>query len=205
MIEWRDTYELPDYGQRAEFSDEYRQLSCDEIEHLSKTIDVMYNGYSAGAFESGHRYSSDDESDQQTLEITFDDISVNAHDEPIDTRTTCTFEHTIFQRGTTKQVYNITVVRQFVSSFSRSLPIDGSVYLATERHVERSLLERYTITEFSGGYRQAHIDQIDLTTDHGEMRETAMSLYDATQLVKELDKINDLNAAYLHERARIEQ
>lgn len=189
MIEWRDTYELPDYGQRAEFSDEYRQLSCDEIEHLSKTIDMMYRSYSADALESDHRYSSDDESDQQTLELSYDDISVNAYDELVDTRTTCTFEHTIFRQGVTKQVYRISIVRQFVSSLSRSIPVDGSVYLATERFVERSLLERYTIMEFSGGHRQALIDQIDLTTDHGEMREAMMSSYDAAQLTRQLDKL----------------
>ena len=205
MIEWRDMYELPDYGQRAEFSDEYRQLSSDEIEHLSDDVEAMYSGYVAGALESRHRYSGDDDSDQQILEFNYDHIGINAYDELVDTRTTYTFEHTNFYRGIIKQVHCISIVRQIASDFNRSLPVDGSTYVAVERFVERSFLERYTITEYSGGHRQAHVDQVDLTTEHGEMRESAMSLYDASQLINELDKLNDLNAAYLCERAKIEQ
>lgn len=82
--------------------------------------------------------------------------------------------------------------------------IDGEVYLETSKFVQAPFVENYMFATYKGNERQAFIDQLDLTTDHGEMRERTMTRYDQTILNAEIATIEELYDAAQHERAIIE-
>jgi hypothetical protein len=202
MIEWRDTYETDQYGDRPE----YQTLSNEEIVALHDQLDDVFHNYVKGAVEGEIGYTTLDDGGSSTrVRFDYSDVDANAHNEPVLTNTSVLLEHITDHHPYKTESYKVSIVRQIVLDHKHQIPLDGRVFVEASRYVKAPLIETYTLQAYKGGFHEAMIDQIDLTTVHGEMKERTMTAYDAAQLLVEFGRIEKLYDAAKKERAIIEQ
>jgi hypothetical protein len=202
MIEWRDTYETEQYNDRPE----YQTLSNEEIVALHDKLDDVFHNYIKGAVEGEIGYTTlENGGSSERVRFEYSDVNANAYNEPVLTNTTLLLEYTVDRHPYKTESYKVSVIRQIVLDHRHQIPLDGKVYVEASSYVQAPLLESYTLQAYKGGVHEAMIDQIDLTTVHGEMKERFMTVYDAAQLLAEFGRIEKLYDAAKKERAIIEQ
>lgn len=201
MIEWRDSH-LSTHTP----TEEYNRVPDEKLKQLADCMDYLFDHYVKGAInESSQSYNGHEKGrSSHTLTLNYSDITFNAYHEGVVTDTHISLEHVKNKLGTVREAYDIIVERD-ITLERRSQQSTDAIFSSDTSKSSSAFIEYYSIEQLVGGEYRGYVSQLDEVSAAEDIQYDAMSLYDLTHLVAELDKIADLYASYQRERAIIEQ